>query len=97
LAWLLLSLSALDPLAELDPGRPPAHLPAIADPTRRATFLRAWQVLRLAEALYAATRAHQADLAFQANALLAFLSAARQAAGHSPRLLARRPTARAPT
>jgi hypothetical protein len=97
LAWLLLSLSALDPLAELDPGRPPAHLPAIADPTRRATFLRARQVLRLAEALYAATRARQPHLAFQADTLLAFLSAARQTAGHSPRLLARRQAARVPT
>ncbi len=97
LAWLLLRLSALDPLAELDPGRPPAHLPAIADPTRRATFLRAWQVLRLAEALYAATRARQPDLVFQADTLLAFLSAARQTAGHSPRLLARRQAARVPT
>jgi hypothetical protein len=97
LAWLLLSLSALDPLAELDPGRPPAHLPAIAEPTRRATLLQAWQVLRLAEALYATTRARQPDLAFQADALLAFLCVARQSAGHGPRLLARRQAARVPT
>jgi hypothetical protein len=97
LAWLLLSLSALDPLAELDPGRPPAHLPAIAEPTRRATLLQAWQVLRLAEALYATTRARQPDLVFQADALLAFLCVARQAAGHGPRLLARRQAARVPT
>jgi hypothetical protein len=97
LTWLLLTLTTLDPLAPLELGRPPTHLAALRQPARPAAFLRAWQVLRLAEALYAATRAHQADLAFQANALLAFLSAARQAAGHSPRLLARRPTARAPT
>jgi hypothetical protein len=97
LAWLLLSLSALDPLAELDPGRPPAHLSTIADPTRRTTSLRAWQTLRLTEALYAATRARQPDLAFQADALLAFLSVARQSAGHSPRLLACHQAARAPT
>jgi hypothetical protein len=97
LAWLLLSLSALDPLAEFDPGRPPAHLTAIQPSARPAAFLRAWQVLRLTEALYAATRARQPELAFQADALLAFLSVAWQSAGHSPRLLARRQAARAPT
>jgi hypothetical protein len=97
LAWLLLTLSTLDPLAELDPGRPPAHLTAIQQPARPAVFLRAWQVLRLTESLYAATRARQPDLAFQADTLLAFLSAARQAAGHGPRLLARRQAARVPT
>jgi hypothetical protein len=97
LSWLQGSLAALDPLAlALDPGRPPAHLIAIADPVRRAAFLRGWQVLRLAEALYAACRARQAELAFAAGQLLAFLSAARQSAGHPPRLLGRR-TARAPT
>jgi hypothetical protein len=87
LAWLRLSLSALDPLAELDPGRPPAHLPAIADPTRRATLLQAWQTLRLTEALYAATRVRQPELVFQADALLAFLSVALQS-----RQMARAPT-----
>jgi hypothetical protein len=97
LTWLLLTLATLDPLAPLDLGRPPVHLTATQQSARPAAFLRAWQVLRLTEALYAATRAYQPDLAFQANALLAFLSAARQAAGHSPRLLARRQTARAPT
>ncbi len=97
LAWLLLSLSALDPLAPLDLGRPPAHLTAIRQPARPAAFLRAWQVLRLTEALYATTRTRQPELVFQADTLLAFLSAARQAAGHSPRLLARRQAARAPT
>jgi hypothetical protein len=97
LSWLQRFLVSLDPLASLDPGRPPAHLTVMADPTRRASLLQAWQTLRLAEALYAAMRAHQPDLAFQANVLLAFLSAARQAAGHSPRLLARRQAARVPT
>jgi hypothetical protein len=97
LTWLLLTLATLDPLAPLDPGRPPAHLPAIADPTRRAAFLQAWQALRLVEALYAATRARQAELVFQADALLAFLCVARQSAGHGPRLLHRRPVTRAPT
>jgi len=97
LTWLLLTLATLDPLAPLDLGRPPAHLTAIQQPARPAAFLRAWQVLRLAEALYAATRARQPDLVFQADTLLAFLSAARQAAGHAPRLLARRQAARAPT
>jgi len=96
LAWLLLSLSALDPLAPLDLGRPPAHLTAIQQPARPAAFLRAWQVLRLTEALYAATRARQPELVFQADALLAFLSVALQSAGHSPRLLSRQ-MARAPT
>lgn len=97
LAWLLLTLSALDPLAELDPGRPPAHLPTIVDPTRQATLLQAWQTLRLTEVFYAASRARQPDLVFQAEAMLAFLCIARQSAGHGLRLLARRPTARAPT
>jgi hypothetical protein len=97
LTWLLLTLAALDPLAPLDLGRPPVHLTALRQPARSAAFLRAWQVLRLAEALYAATRARQPDLAFQADTLLAFLSAARQAAGHGPRLLARRQAARVPT
>jgi hypothetical protein len=97
LSWLQGCLVALDPLAvTLDPGRPPAHLSAIADPVRRAAFLQAWQVLRLAEAFYAATRARQAALVFEAGQLLAFLSAARQLAGHTPRLLGQR-MARAPT
>jgi hypothetical protein len=97
LAWLLLTLVTLDPLAPLDLDCPPAHLTAIQQPARPATLLQAWQVLRLAEMLYAATRARQPHLAFQADTLLAFLSAARQAAGHSPRLLARRQAARTPT
>lgn len=97
LTWLLLTLATLDSLAPFDPGRPPAYLTAIRQPSRRATFLRAWQVLRLAEALYATTRAHQPDLVFQADTLLAFLCVARQSAGHSPRLLHPRPAARAPT
>jgi hypothetical protein len=96
LTWLLLTLATLDPLAELDPGRPPAHLPAIAHPTRRATFIQAWQVLRLAEALYAATRSRQSELTFQADTLLAFVCVALQSAGHCPRLLVRQ-TSRAPT
>jgi hypothetical protein len=37
LSWLQSCLVALDPLAvTLDPGRPPTHLAAIADPVRRA-------------------------------------------------------------
>ena len=87
LPWLQHTLSALQPLAALDPGRPPAHLPAIRDPRRRRAFTRAWQVLRLAERLYAAARRRQPDLAFQADCLLAFLAATLGAAGRIPRLL----------
>ena len=87
LRWLQRTLSALEPLGTLDPGHPPAHLQAIRNPHRRAVFTRAWQVLRLAEALYAAVRCQQPDLAFEAATLLAFVAAALGAAGRIPRLL----------
>jgi hypothetical protein len=77
LPWLQHALLAVDPLATLDPGRPPVHLQAIHNAKRRAVFTRAWQTLRLAEALYAATREHQQDLAFRADMLLAFVATAR--------------------
>ena len=98
LDWLQHSLTTRDPLADLDPGPPPAHLRAIRYLPRRAAFTRAWQFLRLADVLYAASRAHQPDLAFDAGSLLAFLAAALLAAGRPPRLLWRHAPARgAPT
>jgi hypothetical protein len=96
LPWLLRILSALEPLSDLDPGRPPAPLLAIRHPGRRAAFTRGWQVLRLAEALYAATRRRQPDLAFQAIHLLPFLTAALRAARRVPRLLWPQAPAQAP-
>jgi len=87
LPWLQRTLSALEPLTALDPGRAPAHLQTIRNPKRRAAFTRAWQTLRLAEMLYAAVRRRQPDLAFRADSLLAFLAATRGAAGRIPRLL----------
>ena len=95
LPWLQRTLSALEPLAALDPGRPPAHLQsppsrkagAIRNPKRRAAFNRGWLTLRLAENLYAAARRRQPDLAFAADNLLAFLAAALGAARRIPRLL----------
>jgi hypothetical protein len=87
LPWLQRALSVLEPLSAFDPGRPPAHLSAICYPKRRAAFTRAWQILRLAEALYAAVRHRQADLAFAADCLLAFLAAALGAARRVPRIL----------
>lgn len=96
LPWLQTALLAVEPWPTLDPGRPPVHLAAIRSPVRRATFTRAWQALRLAEALYAAVRARQADLAFQADMLLAFVAATLGAAGRVPRLLWPQATARAP-
>lgn len=95
--WLQLTLTTLAPLTSLDPGRPPGHLRAIRSPARRAAFTCAWGFLRLGEALYATTRARQADLAFQAGSLLAFLAAAPGATGQPPRLLWRQPQARVPT
>ncbi len=47
--------------------------------------------------LYAATRARQPDLAFQADTVLAFLAAALVAADRPPRLLWRHAPTRAPT
>jgi hypothetical protein len=87
LPWLQRTLSALEPLAALDPGRPPAHLQAIRNPKRRAAFTRAWQTLRLAEALYAAARHRQPDLILRASTLLAFVAAALGAARRVPRVL----------
>jgi hypothetical protein len=87
LPWLQRSLSALEPLADPDPGRPPAHLSAIRNRKRRTAFTRGWQVLRLVEALYAACRCRQTDLAFAADCLLAFLAAALGAASRVPRIL----------
>lgn len=97
MGWLQQTLTTLDPLVILDPGRPPDHLRAIRSPARRAAFTRAWEFLRLGETLYATARARQSDLAFQAGHRLAFLAAALGAAGHPPRLLWRQPQARAPT
>jgi hypothetical protein len=87
LPWLQRTLSALEPLAALDPGRPPVHLQAIRNPKRCAAFRRGWQILRLAEALYAAARRRQPDLAFAADTFLAFLAAALGAAHRVPRIL----------
>ena len=87
LPWLQPTLSVLEPLAALDPGRPPAHLQAIHNPKRRTAFSRGWLTLRLAERFYASTRRRQPDLAFQAVHLLAFLAAALGAAHRVPRIL----------
>jgi len=87
LTWLQQSLTTLDPLATLDLGRPPAHLLDIPHPKRGHAFLQAWQVLRLTQALYAAVRTRQPNLAFQADMLLAFLAAALAASARIPRLL----------
>jgi hypothetical protein len=97
LAWLQHCLTTLDPLVDLDPGRPPDHLRAIRHLPRRAAFIRAWQFLHLGETLYAASRARQPELAFAAESLLAFLTAALLAADRQPRLLWRHARARAPT
>jgi len=96
LPWLQHRLLTSDPLPALDCGRPPAHLQAIRNVNRRSAFSLAWQTLRLTEALYAAVRARQIDLAFQADMLLAFLAAAIGAAGRVPRLLWPQASARAP-
>jgi hypothetical protein len=96
LPWLQAALSAIDPLFVFDPGRLPEHLPTIRSPVRRAAFTRAWQTLRLAEALYAAARCRQPDLAFHASMLLAFVAAALVAAGRTPRLLWPQASPRAP-
>ena len=87
LLWLQGCLSALEPLAALDPVRPPAHLQVIRNSKRRAAFRCGWLTLRLAEGLYAAARRRQPDLAFAAANLLAFLAAALGAARRVPRIL----------
>jgi hypothetical protein len=96
LPWLQRSLSVLEPLSTLDPGRPPLHLQAIRHPTRRAAFTRAWLALRLAEALYATSRRRQPELAFGAETLLAFLASALGAARRIPRILWPQAPAQAP-
>ena len=96
LPWIQHTLLLLDPLTLLDLGRPPAHLPAIRQHQRKVAFTRAWQILRVAESLYAFARRRQADLAFRADTLLAFVAAALGAAGRIPRLLWPQATARAP-
>jgi len=103
LPWQQRSLALLEPLSTFDPGRPPAHLRAIRKygrtavrPYRRAAFTRGWQALRLAEALYAAARRRQTDLAFTADCLLAFLAAALGAARRLPRILWPQAPAQAP-
>lgn len=85
--WLQCRLILLDPLADLDLGRPPEALLTIPNERRRKAFLHGWQALRLAERLYAATRARQPDLTFQPDTLLAFVAALRADAGFPPRLL----------
>lgn len=87
LAWLQHVLLTLDPLAALDPGRPPAHLLHIPHARRRDAFLAGWQALRLMEQLYASLRARQPDLVFTAVTLCAFVAASLGAAGRRPRLL----------
>lgn len=96
LPWLQHKLLTFDPLLAIELERPPDHLAAIRSPKRRAAFTRAWQTLRLAEAFYAAVRARQAELAFQADMLLAFVAAALGAAGRVPRILWPQASARAP-
>jgi len=87
LPWLQQALLASEPQTALDPGRPPKHLLKMRNVRRRTAFLQGWQILRLAQALYAASRAQQPDLAFQATMLLAFLAAALSATGRVPRVL----------
>jgi hypothetical protein len=87
LAWLQRTLLALDPLASLDPGRPPAHLLRIPHTRRRDAFLAGWQALRLMEQLYAHVRARQPDLVFTAATLCAFVAVSLAAGGRKPRLL----------
>lgn len=96
LPWLQHTLATIAPIASLEPNRPPLPLQRIPNPRRAHAFLQAWQVLRLAEALYAAVRTRQPNLAFQADTLLAFLAAALGAAGRIPRLLWPQVQARAP-
>jgi hypothetical protein len=96
LAWLQHQLTLLDPLASLDPGRPPVHLLHIPHAQRRSAFLTGWQALRLMEQLYARVRARQPDLVFQAATLCAFVAASLGAAGRKPRLLWPQAPARPP-
>jgi len=85
--WLQRALLTIVPQAPLDGDSLPAHCQAIPNPERRAAWGQGHQALRLAEALYAATRAHKPDLVFQAKALLAFLAACLAATRRLPRLL----------
>ncbi|MBN1936610.1 MAG: hypothetical protein JW934_18250 [Anaerolineae bacterium] len=92
--WLQRALAALDPLALPDPGRLPTHINALpstssgqAPSPRRDKFSAGWQALRLTESLYVLTRARQPDLAFRAEVLPAFLTAALGSAGRMPRIL----------
>jgi hypothetical protein len=87
LAWLQHALLTLDPLAALDPGRPPDHLLNIPHSRRRDAFLAGWQALRLMEQLYASLRARQPTLVFQAVTLFAFVAASLGTARRVPRLL----------
>ena len=87
LTWLQRRLLTLDPLATLDPGRPPAHLLHIPHTRRREASLAGWQALRLMEQLYAQVRARQPDLVFTAVTLLAFVAASLGTSGRKPRLL----------
>jgi hypothetical protein len=96
LDWLQCALAALDPLALPNPGRLPGHINAIPSTARRERFRQGWQALRLAEALYALTRARQPDLTFQAGVLLAFLAATLGATGRLPRILWPQAAPRAP-
>ena len=96
LPWLQHRLLAFDPLFAIELSRSPGHLQGIRSPKRGTVFTRAWQTLRLAETLYAAVRARQADLVFQADMLLAFVAATLGVAGRVPRLLWPQAAARAP-
>jgi hypothetical protein len=87
IAWLQRNLTTLDPLADLNLGSPPPHLLNIPNARRRAAFIQGWQALRLAECLYAATRARQPDLIFDARALFAFILVSLGATHRIPRLL----------
>lgn len=92
-AWLQYKLFTLDPLISLDLDQLPAHLLNISNDERRNAFIQGWQALRLAERLYATTKARQPNLVFEAEALFAFLAAAKR----PPRILWPQGAARAPT
>lgn len=96
LAWLSHTLAKLDPLLDLDPGPPPAHLLAIAQPERRQAFIQGWQALCLMEMLYAAVRSRQLDLIFEAHVVFAFVLAYLGLTHRIPRLLWPQVLAQAP-